>query len=84
MALLSDRLWRSRFGADPRAVGKSIKLDGEFYTVIGVMSAGFDFPNEADVWIPLTLASDAHNATLQIVARLKPGVSLERARRTWI
>jgi predicted permease len=80
VVLLSDRLWRSRFGADPRAVGQSIKLDGEFYTVIGVMPDGFGFPNEADVWTPLTLANDAHNATLQVVARLKPGVSIERAR----
>ncbi|MGD0697250.1 MAG: ABC transporter permease [Terriglobia bacterium] len=81
VALLSDRLWRSRFGADRPAVGRSIKLDGEFYTVIGVMPAGFDFPNDADVWIPLTLANDAHNASLQIVARLKPHVTIESARR---
>jgi predicted permease len=80
VALLSDRLWRSRFGSDPSAVGKAIKLDGEFFAVVGVMPTGFGFPNEADVWVPLTLASDAHNATLQIVARLKPGVSIERAR----
>src|SRR5262249_54653291 len=53
VALLSDRLWRNRLGADPRAVGRSIKLDGEFYTVIGVMPAGFGLPNESDVWIPL-------------------------------
>jgi putative ABC transport system permease protein len=80
VALLSDRLWRARFSSNPSAVGKAIKLDGEFFTVIGVMPAGFGFPNEADVWIPLTLASDAHNATLQVFARLKPGVSMERAR----
>jgi putative ABC transport system permease protein len=80
VALLSDKLWRSRFGSDPSAVGKAIKLDGEFYSVVGVMPASFDFPNQADVWVPLTLSSDAHNATLQIVARLKPGVSIERAR----
>jgi putative ABC transport system permease protein len=61
-------------------LGRPIKLDGEFYTVIGVMPAGFGFPDEADVWTPLTLTSDAHNATLQIVARLRPGVALERAR----
>jgi len=81
VALLSDRLWRSRFGADSHAVGKSIKLDGEFYAVVGVMPAGFDFPNEADVWTPLTLASDEHNATLQIVARLKPRITIKSARR---
>jgi putative ABC transport system permease protein len=80
VALLSDGLVRGRFGFDLSAVGRSIKLDGMFYTVVGVMPAGFGFPNEADVWIPLTPASDAHNATLQVVARLKPGVSIERAR----
>jgi len=77
---LSDRLWRSRFGSNPGVLGKAIKLDGESYTVIGVMPEGFDFPNEADLWTPLTLKSEEHNATLPIVARLKPGVSLERAR----
>jgi putative ABC transport system permease protein len=80
VALLSDRLWRRRFGADTTALGKSIKLDGEFYSVIGVMPAGFDFPSQADVWTPLTLVSEEHNATLQIAARLKPGISLQRAR----
>jgi len=80
VVLLGDRLWRSRFGSDPAVLGKAIKLDGEFYTVIGVMPEGFGFPNDADVWTPLTLVNEAHNATLQIVARLKPGVSLERAR----
>ena len=80
VVLLGDRLWRSRFGSDPAVLGKAIRLDGEFYVVIGVMPKGFGFPNEADVWTPLTLKSEEHNSTLQIVARLKPGVSLERAR----
>jgi putative ABC transport system permease protein len=80
VVLLSDRLWRSRFGSQPTVLSKAIKLDGEFYTVIGVMPEGFGFPNEADVWTPLTLNNEEHNASLQIVARLKLGVSLERAR----
>jgi putative ABC transport system permease protein len=80
VVLLGDRLWRSRFGSNPAVLGKAIKLDGEFYTVIGVTPAGFDFPNQTEIWTPLTLKSEEHDATLQIVARLKPGVSLERAR----
>jgi len=80
VVLLSDRLWRSRFDSNPAVLGKAIKLDGEFYTVIGVTPAGFDFPDQTEVWTPLTLNIEEHNATLQIVARLKPGVSLERAR----
>ncbi|MGH9430810.1 MAG: ADOP family duplicated permease [Terriglobia bacterium] len=78
-ALLSDKLWRGRFRSDPAIVGKSIKLDGEFYTVVGVMSAGFGFPNEAEFWTPVPLTHDCSNATLQVVARLKPGVTLDRA-----
>jgi len=80
VVLLSDRLWRGRFASESAVLGKAIKLDGEFYTVIGVMPEGFGFPNDADVWTPVTLKSEEHNATLQIVARLKPGVSLDRAR----
>ena len=80
VVLLSDRLWRNRFGSNSAVLGKAIKLDGEFYTVIGVMPGGFDFPNQADLWAPLTLNTEEHNASLQIVARLKPGMPLERAR----
>jgi len=80
VALLGDRLWRSRFSGDPSVVGRAIRLDGECYTVVGVMPAGFGFPNETDVWTPLTLSLDAHNATLQVVARLKAGVSIAAAR----
>ncbi len=78
--LLSDKLWRSRFGSDPAISGKSIKLDGEFYTVVGVMPAGFDFPNEAEFWTPVPLTDDCSNATMQLVARLKPSVTLDQAR----
>ena len=76
-------LWQSErqcFAADSTVLGRSISLDGQFFTVIGVMPTGFTFPNEADFWVPVSLSADASNATLQFLARVKPGVSLESAR----
>lgn len=79
MVLLSHRLWARRFGSDPNLVGKPITLDGKSFTVLGVMPARLQFPNEADFWTPLVLTSDRSNAMDQIIARLKPGVTIERA-----
>ncbi|PYR62043.1 MAG: hypothetical protein DMF91_08090 [Acidobacteria bacterium] len=86
VALVSDRLWRSHFGADPAILGKPIRLNGESYTVVGVMPAGFSFPNEGkilmspDVWTPLVLdpAYDA-NAMRRVVGRLAPGATAAAA-----
>jgi predicted permease len=77
--LLSHKLWARRFHSDPAILRKSITLDGKSFTVIGVMPASFQYPNRADFWAPLALTSDRSNAMDQIVARLKPGVTLERA-----
>lgn len=54
VALLSDALWSSRFGRR-NMIGKTIDLNGTSYSVIGVMSRGFDFPNNSDLWIPMTI-----------------------------
>jgi predicted permease len=78
--LLSDKLWRNRFGSDVYIVGRPVTLDGELYTVAGVMPAGFDFPNQSAFWTPVPLTQDCSNATMQLVARLKPGVTLDQAR----
>ena len=78
--VLSSKLWQSRFGSDRGILGKSITLDGELYTVVGVMPSGFDFPNQAEFWTPVPLTQDCSNATMQLVARLKPGVTLDQAR----
>src|SRR4029453_18556676 len=52
--VLSDRLWRSVFGADPGVLGRTVVLDDAVYTVIGVMPRGFAFPTrDAEVWVPL-------------------------------
>jgi putative ABC transport system permease protein len=80
VVVLSHQLWGRRFGADPAVVGKSITLDGKPFIVAGVMAAGFEFPNQTEFWSPLVLSNDCSNAFDQVVARLKPGVTPERAR----
>ncbi len=53
MVLLSYGLWRDRFGADPALVGRSIVLDRQPHTVVGVMPRGFDYPDRRALWTPL-------------------------------
>jgi predicted permease len=95
VVVLSERLWRTRFNADPNIVGKGVVLSGESFTVIGVAPAGVqhvggDFHTTAhgdtvDLWWPLALLP--HEAAgcdrgchyLNMVARLAPGVSVEQA-----
>jgi putative ABC transport system permease protein len=81
VALLSHALLLRRFGGDPGVVGRSIQLDGRVYTVIGVLRADFEFGAErADVWTPLVIDNGQKLGTLRMLARLKPGISLEAAR----
>ncbi|HEV2349246.1 MAG TPA: ABC transporter permease [Terriglobia bacterium] len=79
--LISDALSLSRFGSESAALGKTVKMDGEFYTVAGVMPAGFAFPSRADFWKPVDLAPDCHNSSLRIIARLKPGATMKDAQK---
>ena len=53
VAILSDRLWKAAFGADPQVIGRSISVNGADYTVVGVATPGFEFPGRIDLWIPL-------------------------------
>ena len=84
VVLLSQGLWVRRYNASPEIIGKAVRMNGESYTVAGVVPAGFDFPDRVDVWIPLALSRqdwqqrDSH--FLEVVARLRDGVTLERAR----
>jgi putative ABC transport system permease protein len=55
VAVLSDKLWRTHFNADQSILGKIVKLDGTPRTILGVMSAGFAFPADAEVWTPLVV-----------------------------
>ena len=83
VAVLSDRLWRRRFGADPAIIGKPINLSKTPYTVVGVMPPTFRYPDKVEIWTPLALpgsaASDYTNRYLRVLARLAPGVTLEQA-----
>ena len=83
VVVLSDKLWRGTFLADPGILGKSITLDGEPYRVLGVMPGSFDFPTGVQVWMPAALAdstaSDYEHRFVRVMGRLKPGVSGERA-----
>jgi len=82
VVVISDRVWRNQLGADPKIVGRMIRLNGQGHTVIGVMAPGVEFPRGAGLWIPLGVEReivDRRGATfLQAIARAKPGVSRER------
>ena len=82
VAVLSHGLWQRRFGSDPGVVGRNLRLEGRSYTVIGVMPARFAFPEGAELWIPLAPDPDGDRSDkwLDVVARLKPGISLATAR----
>jgi putative ABC transport system permease protein len=90
VVVLSDALWRRRFGADAGVVGRNVTLDGATYTVIGIAPPGFQYPNKTEAWLPpLKLAPEFNVAVeptqrrgmgyLFAVASLKPGVSVGQA-----
>ena len=84
VVVLSHVLWQTRFGGDRSIVGRPISLDGEPYTVVGVMGPAFTFPDWAQLWTPLAMTEKEravrgeHSA--MVVARLKPGVDVSRGR----
>jgi putative ABC transport system permease protein len=84
VAVLSHRLWRLRFGGDPGVVGRDILLNDEKYRVVGVMPGDFQFMESyIGLWVPAALSAEElnnHGAHyLQVLARLKPGVTVQRA-----
>jgi putative ABC transport system permease protein len=78
-AVISDRLWRRRFDADPRVIGRTITFSGEAFTIVGVMPPAFEFPlSQEEMWIPLRLNAGS-TGPLEVVARLKPDVTAAQA-----
>jgi putative ABC transport system permease protein len=82
VVMLSDRLWRERYAGDPNLIGRAIPVNGENRTVIGIVPLEVGFANDRDVWEPLTLdpsREDRGNHMIEVLGRLKPGVSIGRA-----
>ncbi len=91
VTVLSYGLWQRSFGGEPSAVGRPITLNGQSYTIIGVMPKGFEFPprgmpqfNSADLWIPMALSHDeltdlGDNFDWGVIGRLKSGVTPAQA-----
>lgn len=81
--VLGDGLWQRRFAADPALVGKTVLLDGEPFTVVGIAPPGFAFPTGSEVWTPLafppTRATDRDGRTLTVAGKLRRGGSLTAA-----
>ncbi|HEV3409831.1 MAG TPA: ABC transporter permease, partial [Chthoniobacterales bacterium] len=88
VVLLNEILWKRRFGADPSVIGRALMLNGESYTVIGVLPGNVRLPGFGNwhdqVWVPLAFppeeAAGRGNHFLQVIARLKPGITLQQAR----
>jgi putative ABC transport system permease protein len=82
VAILGNGLWRRRFGADPSVVGRTLELDGESYTVVGVLPPRFQFfQSPTEIWTPIPLTGDESRGShfLAPVARLRPGTTLEQS-----
>jgi predicted permease len=86
VVLLSDGLWQRQFGGDRWIVNQTIQLNGESYTVVGVMPAGFEFNGNRELWVPFVIdpqkepwRADRANRNLSVFGRLKSGVTLSQA-----
>lgn len=85
-AILSYGTWKKRFGSDPNIVGRTLMLNEQPYRVVGVMGRDFNWPNAAELWVPIGLpqaiyhdAKSRYNEYLFGAARLRPGVTLQQA-----
>jgi putative ABC transport system permease protein len=83
VAIVSEKFWQGRYGGSESILGSTLTLDNKLYTIVGVMPAGFRFPGEFDVWLPLALdpAKEFGDffSLVEVVGRVKPGGSLEQA-----
>lgn len=79
VVLLAHRTWRDDFASDPAVLGRSVRLNGQPATIIGVMPEGFQFPLIGELWLPRQLSSE-DGTTVEVVARLAEGTGIEQLR----
>jgi putative ABC transport system permease protein len=86
VAIVSHGFWQRRFAGDPRQLGGKISLNGRSYSIVGIMPKGFDYPVPVELWVPLALTpeekADRAQLSLQVLSRLRAGVTLNQARAT--
>jgi len=86
VVVLSDAVWRRRFGGDPSVVGRTISLNDVPHQVMGVMAPAGTFPRATDVWVPIAFSPEQRGPGgrgteyLDAIARLRPGVTMDQAR----
>lgn len=84
VAVVNYTIWRDRFGSDPNLIGQTLTLNGQLYTVVGIMPEGFRSPySEVDLWMPIqthpNFSADRKATGLEVMGRLKTGVTLQQA-----
>jgi putative ABC transport system permease protein len=82
-AVITDAFWKRQFDAQPRAIGSTVKVDDQIFTIVGILAAGYPFPARADVYLPSwitpeTKSRSGHN--YRAIARLADGVTVDQAR----
>ena len=84
VTVISENLWRRRFGGDPGLVGRSITLDGQPYTVVGILRKGVQLPSTADAWVPAVFTAGDRQQRGAVyfagIGRLAPGATLQKAK----
>ena len=82
VTILSHEMWQTQFAGAADVVGRTVRLNGETYTVVGIAPAGFEFWGRMEVWLPLALSSaapDRQTRDLLVVGRMKPGITTAQA-----
>jgi hypothetical protein len=82
-AVITDAFWKREFNARPRAIGSTVKVDDQVFTIVGILPAGYPFPARSDVYLPSwitpeTKSRSGHN--YRAIARLADGVTIDQAR----